>query len=140
MNNYTYISLHKPSAQITGSSLMGHVTCTHEYLVNLFGPSMIKTDGYKTSAEWHVEHVIDGVSQGVTAIYDYKQCETYCGEHGVPTELITEWNIGAKSKQLALDLKHFIVNPKTVESSETNLRNVTPIDKPTVDLINRMCE
>lgn len=112
-----YKSLHKPSKHIVGGGNVGHLTCSYERLVDMFGEPTIKTDGYKTSAEWHVEHVYDQQFQGVTAIYDYKQCKTYCGDDGLETEHITQWNLGGKNQKLAVDLVNFIKNPKTQEQA-----------------------
>ena len=117
---HTYKSLHKPSKHIVGGGNVGYLTCSYKHLVDMFGEPTIKTDGYKTSAEWHVEHVYDQQFQGVTAIYDYKQCKTYCGESGLETEQITQWNLGGKSQKLASDLINFVSNPKTLEQACSN--------------------
>jgi hypothetical protein len=82
----------------------------------MFGEPMIPTDGYKTSAEWHIEIHHDNELKGVVAIYDYKSCKTYSAD-GLDTEDITEWHLGAKSNWLAADLLHFIKHPKTQEQA-----------------------
>jgi hypothetical protein len=82
----------------------------------MFGEPMIPTDGYKTSAEWHVEIRHDNVVKGVVAIYDYKSCKTYSPD-GLDTEDITCWHLGSKSNWLAADLLHFIKHPKTQEQA-----------------------
>jgi len=117
MTHKTYTSLAKPSKHIVGSGNMGYLTCTYKHLVNMFGDPVIRTDEYKTSAEWHVEHMHDGEFKGVTAIYDYKQCKTYHGEDGLDVEDITEWNLGGKSSWLAADLIQFINHPITHEQT-----------------------
>jgi hypothetical protein len=111
-----YTSLAKPSKDIHGSGFAGHIECTYKHLVNMFGEPMLPTDGYKTSAEWHIEIRHDDVVRGVVAIYDYKSCKTY-SEDGLDTEDITTWHIGAKSNWLASDLLHFITNPKSQEQA-----------------------
>lgn len=111
-----YTSLAKPSKHIVGSGFAGHLECTYKHLVNMFGEPMLPTDGYKTSAEWHIEIRHDNVVRGVVAIYDYKSCKTY-SPGGLDTEDITTWHIGAKSNWLAADLLHFIKHPKTQEQA-----------------------
>jgi hypothetical protein len=94
-----YISLAKPSKHIVGSGFAGHLECTYQHLVNMFG-----------------EPRHDSVVKGVVAIYDYKSCKTYSSD-GLDTEDITTWHIGSKSNWLAADLLHFIKHPKTQEQS-----------------------
>lgn len=116
----TYTSINKPSKHITGSGFAGHLTCSYNHLVNMFGEPIIPTDGYKTSAEWHIEIHHDNELKGVVAIYDYKQCRSYSRD-GLDTEDITEWHLGAKSNWLAADLLHFIKHPKTQEQAVSNV-------------------
>jgi len=116
-----YISLSKPSKHIVGSGNAGHVNCTYKHLVNMFGEPMLPTDGYKTSAEWHIEIRHDGVVKGAVAIYDYKQHKGY-SEDGLDTEDITEWNLGSKSNRLACDLLYFIKEPRSQEQSISHVQ------------------
>ena len=82
----------------------------------MFGEPMLPTDGYKTSAEWHIEIRHDNVVKGVVAIYDYKSCKTY-SKDGLDTEDITTWHIGAKNNRLAADLLYFIKEPRSQEQA-----------------------
>lgn len=116
----TYTSLSKPSKHIVGSGFAGHITCSYQQLVNCFGEPTIPTDGYKTSAEWHIEITHGDELKGAVAIYDYKQCKTY-NKHGLDTSDITEWHLGAKSNQMAADLLHFIKHPKSQEQAVINV-------------------
>ena len=118
--HYEYISKSKPSKHIRGSGFAGHLECTYQHLVNMFGEPMLPTDGYKTSAEWHIEIKHDGVVKGAVAIYDYKQHKGYSRD-GLETEDITCWHLGSKSNWLAADLLHFIKHPKTQEQSITDV-------------------
>ena len=104
----TFISCHKASKHVNGSSLQDYITTSYHNLVNLFGEPTIRTDKYKTSSEWHVEVERSGTTYGVVTIYDYKQCKTYAGEDGLEPEQITEWNVGAKSYKLAQMVIDFI--------------------------------
>lgn len=117
----TYTSLSEPSKHIVGSGNAGHVNCTYKHLVNMFGEPMLPTDGYKTSAEWHVEIRHDNVLQGVVAIYDYKQHVSYSRD-GLDTQDITEWNLGAKSNRLAADLLYFIKEPQAQEQAVSHVQ------------------
>ena len=114
--HYEYISQCKPSKHIRGSGFAGHLECTYQHLVNMFGEPMLPTDGYKTSAEWHIEIKHDGVVKGAVAIYDYKAHIGY-REDGLETKDITHWHLGAKSNWLAADLLHFIKHPRTLEQA-----------------------
>lgn len=82
----------------------------------MFGEPMLPTDGYKTSAEWHIEIHHDNELKGVVAIYDYKQSVSY-SRGGLNTEDITEWSLGAKSNRLATDLLYFIKEPRSQEQA-----------------------
>lgn len=106
-----YISKHKPSKHIRGSGLAGYLECTYQHLVNMFGEPTIPTDGYKTSAEWHIEVLHDGKVKGAVAIYDYKSHIGY-REDGAETEDITHWHLGCKNEWLAGELACFINHPK----------------------------
>ena len=106
-----YISLNKPSKLIRGSGFAGYVDCTYSKLVGMFDEPMIPTDGYKTSAEWHIEVRHDGEVKGVVAIYDYKQHKGY-SKDGLETHDITRWHLGAKNEWIAGELAAFITHPK----------------------------
>lgn len=108
-NRTTFVSLDKPSKHVHGTGVAGYVQCRYQYLVNLFGEPTIKTDGYKTSAEWHVEVRCDDVLQGVASIYDYKEHIGY-SKSGKETQDITHWNIGGKMGP-AGELISFINHP-----------------------------
>lgn len=100
-NSLTFKSCRKSSKLATGTAVQDYINTSYHNLVNHFGKSTIKTDGYKTSREWHVEIEKSGDVLGVVTIYDYKQCKTYAGEKGLEPEHITEWHVGAKNHKLA---------------------------------------
>jgi len=60
--------------------------------VDVFGePMKDGFDNYKSDAQWLVKFD-DGT---VATIYNWKNGINYCGsEHGIPTQSITNWNIG----------------------------------------------
>jgi len=97
----TFRSCNTSSKHVTGGALQTYINTSYRNLVNHFGEPTIETDGYKTSSEWHVEVIIDGVVQGAVAIYDYKQCETYAGVDGLEPQHITQWHVGCKTSRLA---------------------------------------
>ena len=117
-----YISLNKPSRHIIGSGFAGDVECTYQQLVGLFDEPTIKTDQYKTSAEWHIEVRHDGKFKGVVAIYDYKQHDNYTGD-GTETKDITSWHLGAKDTWLAQSLAAFITHPKMQQFRECSVEH-----------------
>ena len=100
-NSLKFISCHKASKHASGSAVQDYINTSYHNLVNHFGKPTIKTDGYKTSSEWHVEIEKSGTVHGVVTIYDYKQCKTYAGDNGLEPEQITEWHVGAKNHKLA---------------------------------------
>lgn len=114
-NRTTFTSLHKPSKHVTGTGVAGYVECTFDHLVNLFGEPMIKTDGHKTSAEWHVEVRLNDVLQGVASVYDYKQHNTYTKD-GTETQDITHWHVGGKMG-IAGEVMAFIKHPQMLKQT-----------------------
>ena len=98
-----------------GTWLQGHVYCSYETLVSLFGEPSERYDDYKCDAHWDVE-LEDGE---VATIYNWKNGINYCGvNEGIPTEKITAWNIGGHGdkqvvdaiKSLARESKDAIIN------------------------------
>lgn len=116
MNRKTFKSLNKPSRHVIGTGLAGYLDCTYDHLVNLFGEPTIKTDEYKTSAEWHIEVRTNDVLQGVASIYDYKQHKGYC-EDGVETHEIDEWHVGGKMG-IAGAVMEYVKYPHLIKHSE----------------------
>lgn len=115
MNRTTFISLNKPSKHVTGTGLAGYVECSYDHLVALFGEPTIKTDEYKTSAEWHVEVRTNDELQGVASIYDYKQHNVYTGD-GTETHDITHWHVGGKMG-IAGAVMAFIKHPQMLKQT-----------------------
>ena len=86
-----------------GTWLQGHVYCSYETLVSLFGEPSERYDDYKCDAHWDVE-LEDGE---VETIYNWKNGINYCGvKDGIPTEKITEWNIGGNTHKVAFAINH----------------------------------
>ena len=86
-----------------GTWLQGHVYCSYETLVSLFGEPSEHYDDYKCDAQWDVE-LEDGE---VATIYNWKNGINYCGvKDGIPTEKITEWNIGGNTHKVAFAINH----------------------------------
>lgn len=86
-----------------GTWLQGHVYCSYETLVSLFGEPSERYDDYKCDAHWDVEFE-DGE---VATIYNWKNGINYCGvKDGIPTEKITEWNIGGNTHKVAFAINH----------------------------------
>lgn len=75
------------------SHLVGEIEITYNELVEVFGPPNMKTDGYKTDAEWKLN--IDGRD---IFIYNYKDGKNYLGDDGLEVEDITCWHIGGNRK------------------------------------------
>lgn len=117
MNNTTFTSLHKPSKRIVGSGRMSEIDCTYDYLVNLFGEPTIPTDGYKTSAEWHIEVRTNDKLRGVVSIYDYKQHKNYYKD-GLETHEITCWHVGGKNSWVVAELLSFVEHPHLIKYNE----------------------
>ena len=86
-----------------GTWLQGHVYCSYETLVSLFGEPSEHYDDYKCDAQWVIEFE-DGE---VATIYNWKNGINYCGvKDGIPTEKITEWNIGGNTHKVAFAINH----------------------------------
>ena len=116
MNRTTFTSLHKPSKHVNGTGVAGYVECTYQHLVNLFGEPTIKTDEYKTSAEWHIEVRRNDVLHGVASIYDYKEHIGY-REDGKETQDITHWHVGGKMG-IAGEVMAFVKHPHLIKHSQ----------------------
>jgi len=88
---------------VMGTCLQGHVYCSYETLVSLFGEPSEHYDDYKCDAQWVIEFE-DGE---VATIYNWKNGINYCGvKDGIPTEKITEWNIGGNTHKVAFAINH----------------------------------
>ena len=101
---------------MVGTGVAGYVECTYRHLVNLFGEPTIKTDGYKTSAEWHIEVRRNDKLQGVASIYDYKEHIGY-SESGKETQDITHWHVGGKMG-IAGEVMAFVKHPHLIKHSQ----------------------
>lgn len=112
-NTTTFLSTHKPSKNLGNAGLSCYMNTSYKNIVRLLGESTIRTDEYKTCCEWHVEVYQDDQLTGAVAIYDYKECKTYRGEHGLEKEHITTWHVGAKDHKLAAKVVNFIAGSKT---------------------------
>lgn len=108
----SFTSLSTWSKKINGSGLLAYVDCSYNQLVGMFDEPSIKTDQYKTNAEWHIEVHHDDKFKGVLSIYDYKESVSPV-DH--PDEIF-EWHIGGKDVHLALELVDFITTPVTTQT------------------------
>lgn len=85
-----YITHNDQDINVNMTHYQGEVRASYDLLATLFGQPHCG-DGYKVDAQWKIEWE-DGV---VATIYNYKNGVNYLGwREGIPTELITEWNIG----------------------------------------------
>ena len=75
----------------SGTSLVGHITCTYDDIVKVFGEPN-ESDGYKSDAGWDIEWD-DGT---VSTIYNWKNGNNYNND-GTRTKSIVEWNVGGKN-------------------------------------------
>jgi hypothetical protein len=78
---------------------------------------VLPTDGYKTSAEWHIEVRRNDKLAGTVAIYDYKQHNNYTKD-GTETKDITSWHIGAKSAATAGEVIAFVEHPHLIKYNQ----------------------
>ena len=97
MKKIKFTSLAKYDKRVTGSGLIDYVDGTYSHMVNCLGEPTLGVDEYKTSAEWHVDVTIDGQSEGVITIYDYKE---HTPAKHVPEQTI-QWHVGGKKRELA---------------------------------------
>ena len=96
------------SSQRAGSSLQAQIEIGYDELVEMLGEPNLANDGYKTDAEWELE--FDGLR---FTIYNYKDGTNYLGSEGTPTEFLTDWHIGGRTKEKAEELKHFLLQYRT---------------------------
>lgn len=87
---------YKPSTKsINGTSLKGHVTCSYNDLVKIFGYPNAPSDDYKVSTSW----VLEDDKGNVHTIYDYKETNLYDDSYPTVEEFRTQpshdWHIGA---------------------------------------------
>lgn len=76
------------AVDVTGTSLVGYVTTTYQYLVERLGePTSGPSGDNKVSVSWEGE--IDGQ---VYTIYDWKQTSTPVGRY--------DWHIGGRSREV----------------------------------------
>lgn len=107
MKQIKFISLSKYDNRVSGSGLIDYVDGTYNHMVNCFGEPTLKVDEYKTSAEWHVDVIVDGQSEGVITIYDYK--EEIPAKH-MPYRMI-QWHVGGKKREPANHVIDMIKQP-----------------------------
>jgi len=74
-----------------GSSYVGSINCTYQYLVNVFGKETIGLSGdLKSQCSWNLKFD-DGT---IATIYDWKVNKKYCGVTGINKENVTRWMVG----------------------------------------------
>ena len=103
----------KSSTKARGTSLVDYITVEYRELVDMFGEPTIKTDEYKTDAEWHVSLREAGTDwtapeDAFVTIYNWKDGKNYRGANGLNVEQISEWHVGAKAKASFWMLEDFI--------------------------------
>jgi hypothetical protein len=82
-----------PTPDMAETWLQGRITVKYKRLVQTFGPPTDKGDGYKVDAEWEL-----ATPDGAARVYNWKDGLNYNGAEGTPTEDITDWHIGGKTK------------------------------------------
>ena len=87
----------------TGTCLQGYVTIPYSKLVEKFGKPE-ESDGDKIDAEWVIQFEDDSIA----TIYNWKNGKNYCGEYGLPTSRITEWNVGGASDKVLSKLQSIL--------------------------------
>lgn len=87
------MKINDPTINVDGTWYQGSVLRTsYPDLVSKLGPPDT-ADGYKVDAEWNIED-----NDVVATIYSWKDGKNYLGEGGTPTDQITEWHVGGRSK------------------------------------------
>lgn len=79
--------------EVSGTHLQGHISVGYEDLVKTFGEPFYG-DGYKSDAEWSICFE-DGTR---ATVYNWKNGKNYCGDNGLETHHITDWNVGGFDK------------------------------------------
>ena len=81
-----------PSRRARGTGLSAYLTIDYDTLCEQFGEPVIRTDQYKTDAEWHVS-----INQHFVTIYNYKNGPAY----GVDTTIdqIDRWHVGSRDQE-----------------------------------------
>ena len=95
----------------------------YSVLVRLFGePELIQAPEDKVDCEWMLIVTDEDGEQHVVPIYNWKDGYNYCGAHGKPVHLITEWNIGGDSfagayliEQAAQSARHAWIEDKVYD-------------------------
>jgi hypothetical protein len=85
------------------SSMMGGIDISYDALVDLFGEPKVKTDEYKTDAEWNLSfHNEDDERVGFATIYNYKDGKNYLGSSGLDVKDIRDWHVGGSNRMSSL--------------------------------------
>ena len=81
-----------PSRRARGTGLSAYLTIDYAVLCEQFGEPVIRTDQYKTDAEWHVS-----INKHFVTIYNYKNGPAY----GVDTTInqIDHWHVGSRDQE-----------------------------------------
>ena len=107
------VSHSKWSPKAQGASFVDYLKVSYDRLVQAFGEPVIKTDEYKTDAEWHVSFYEQGSDwtgpeDAFVTIYNYKNGKNYLGANGLNVQDIDTWHVGAKSKSSFWTLQDFL--------------------------------
>lgn len=89
----------------SGTCLQSEVRARYCDIVRLLGEPNGGHDAYKVDAEWIV-----CTENGVCTIYNYKDGKNYCGDEGLEIEDITNWHLGAHTKQVAEIVRKVIMD------------------------------
>lgn len=74
----------------------GKITVTFQELYDAFGlPNVERKEGDAEDAMWFIY-----TQDGYVSIYNHKDGKNFLGEEGLPTNKITEWNIGGENEKI----------------------------------------
>jgi len=85
--------------------LLTNVEIPYHKMLQMLGEPNRDCDDYKTDVEWLLE--FDGVS---FYIYNYKDGINYCGSSGLPDVCLSDWHIGGKDKEKAIELANYLID------------------------------
>jgi hypothetical protein len=85
------ISFNTQEIEWKPTCLKGYINTTYANLIAKLGQPNVKSDGYKTDAEWWLI-----TPAGMMTIYNYKDGTNYLGAEGLKVSEITDWHVGGE--------------------------------------------